>query len=206
MVPDGLASISFSRNFFYRPLNLLNIVYLLLPLYIAAYSVASFFMREIMYQILCLSAAPAALAMFLSTCNRNIFAFKFPLQNGSRWATLSVMLSAPASAHPEGPAVMLAIGFDCYFEGVLSTIILSCAVKCRILDATSAYLSSLKHVCFEGSEELSNFFFLKFSSDSISSFPLGSLNSPKVMLLYSGLITCKPVIFIAKYFPTSYFL
>ena len=76
-VSDGLESVNLLRNFLLRSLYLLNIVYPLLSIYVAAHSAAGPLKREIMYLIRCSSEAPAALAILLSTYCKNIFAFKF---------------------------------------------------------------------------------------------------------------------------------
>ena len=117
------------------------------------------------------------------------------------------MLSALASAHPEGLAVNLAMGSDCCLERVISTRIISSKVSCRILDTNLSFLSLLRHTCSESFEELSDNFFSLFSfSDLFSSFPIQSSDFPKVVLPCPQLITYESVVCTAKYFLASFFL
>ena len=77
-VPDGLGSVNLSRNFFPRSPYFVNVVYLLLFIYVAAHFAADRLKRKIMYLIGRPSQAPAASVILLSTCCKNIFAFRFP--------------------------------------------------------------------------------------------------------------------------------
>ena len=77
-VPDGLGSMNLSKNFLLRSPYLVNVVYPLLSVYVAAHSAADPLKTEIMYLICRPLEAPAASAILLSTCCKNIFAFRFP--------------------------------------------------------------------------------------------------------------------------------
>ena len=77
-VPDGLGSVNLSRNFLLRSPYFVNVIYLLLSIYVAAHSAADPLKQKIMYLIRHLSEALAASAILLSTCCKNMFAFRFP--------------------------------------------------------------------------------------------------------------------------------
>ena len=204
-VPDGLGSVNLSRNFLLRSPYFINVVYSLLSIYVAAHTATDPLKREIMYLICCLSGAPAASAILLSTYCKNIFAFRFPPENGSRWAALSVMLSVPVPAHPEGLAKLLAMGFVCCSGGVVLTRILSCQVSCWILDATPSSSTLLRRACSEGSESpegLLDFSSLLSSSSDLLSPPLlGLLDLSEVVLLRPELTAHGPVVRTAEFSP-----
>ena len=77
-VPDGLGSVNLSRNFHLRSPYFVNVIYSLLSIYVAAHSTADSLKRKIMYLIHCPLEALAAWVILLSTCCKNIFAFRFP--------------------------------------------------------------------------------------------------------------------------------
>ena len=69
-----------------------------------------------------------------------------------------MILSALANAHSESPAVVLVMGSNYCFKGIMLTRIPSSKVSCQILNVHFSSLFLLKRACSEDFEGLSNFF------------------------------------------------
>ena len=78
-------------------------------------------------------------------------------------------------------------------------------MSCQIPDATPSSLTLLRRACFEGSESpeglLDSFSLLSSSSDLLSPFPLGLLDSSEVILLRPESTAHGPVVRTAEFFP-----